>query len=436
MNTIVAVLGTPRARRLRAALGALLAAAAAGYVPFYFAPFQVFQLTMVLLYAVALAGLNLLVGFGGQISLGHGAFLAAGAYTTAVMLDRYGTGHLATLPVAAAGCFLLGLAFGVPALRLRGLYLALVTLSFAVFLPPLLKRLQSLTGGSMGLTVDKPRPPAWSGLAEDQWTYFVVLAVTAVALLLARNLLHSRTGRALRAVRDNESAAEVMGVRLSLHKTLAFAWSAMFAGVAGCLYTWVIGFVSPDSFGFVLSITLLAGLVVGGLGSLYGPLLGAAFVMYVPSVSQDLSDAAPGVVFGLLIIVVMFVAPTGLAGLPGRLRAAARRASRTAPEPAPGTVPDPAPGPVPDPLPGPVLEPAPEPVPASAPPLAPADPQAPDGTPDGTLDGTPDPSADRPACESDDRPAEESPRRPADPPAPRPADAGEPVGVPPRTERD
>lgn len=331
MSTITATLGTDRARRLRAALTVLLAVAIAVGAPFYFAPFQVFQLTMVLLYAVALAGLNLLVGFGGQISLGHGAFFAAGAYTSAVMLDRYDTGHLATLPVAAAGCFLLGLAFGVPALRLRGLYLALVTLAFAVFLPPLLKRLEPVTGGSMGLTVDKLQPPEWSGLAEDQWLYLVVLAVTAVALLLARNLLRSRVGRALLAVRDNESAAEVMGVRLSLHKTLAFAWSAMFAGVAGCLYTWVIGFVSPDSFSFVLSITLLAGLVVGGLGSLYGPLLGAAFVMYVPNVSQDLSEAAPGVVFGLLIITVMFVAPTGLAGLPGRVRAvAARRLPRAA----------------------------------------------------------------------------------------------------------
>ncbi|MFH0520041.1 branched-chain amino acid ABC transporter permease [Streptomyces sp. M41] len=330
MTTLTA-LGTDRVRRLHVALTALLTAAVAIGAPFYFAPFQVFQLTMVLLYAVALAGLNLLVGFGGQISLGHGAFFAAGAYTAAVMLDRYDTGHLATLPVAAVGCFLLGLGFGVPALRLRGLYLALVTLSFAVFLPPLLKRLEAVTGGSMGLTVDKLQPPAWSGLAEDQWLYLVVLTITALALLLARNLLRSRVGRALLAVRDNESAAEVMGVRLSLHKTLAFAWSAMFAGVSGCVYTWVIGYVSPDSFSFVLSITLLAGLVVGGLASLYGPLLGAAFVMYVPSVAQDISDAAPGVVFGLLIIVAMFVAPTGLAGLVGRVRGVvARRPARTA----------------------------------------------------------------------------------------------------------
>jgi branched-chain amino acid transport system permease protein len=213
--------------------------------------------------------------------------------------------------------------------------------------------------------------------------------------LLARNLLRSRVGRALLAVRDNESAAEVMGVRLSLHKTLAFAWSAMFAGVAGCLYTWVIGFVSPDSFSFVLSITLLAGLVVGGLGSLYGPLLGAAFVMYVPSVSQDLSEAAPGVVFGLLIITVMFVAPTGLAGLPGRvLGAIARRLPRTSAA-ATATVLD----------------------------RTPEAESAPDAEPESPPDAEPNSQAEtRPSATL----------TPADPAV---ADA-EPVGAPPRTEKD
>lgn len=302
---------------LRPLLVALTTAAVLG-APFFFAPFRVFQLTMVLVYAVALTGLNLLTGYGGQISLGHGAFFAAGAYGTAVLLDRFELPHVATLPAAAAGTFLIGLGIGIPALRLRGLYLALVTLSLAIFVPPLLKRFESVTGGSMGLTVSKPQPPAWTGLAEDQWLYFLCLVVTVVALVVARNLLRSRAGRGLLAIRENETAAEVMGVRLSSHKTLAFAWSAMYAGTAGCLYTWVIGFVSPDSFAFTLSITLLAGLVVGGLASLSGPLYGAAFVMYVPSVAQDVSKAAPGVVFGLLIIVAMYVAPTGIAGLVGR----------------------------------------------------------------------------------------------------------------------
>ncbi|MFI7633729.1 branched-chain amino acid ABC transporter permease [Nonomuraea sp. NPDC049400] len=308
---------SPAVRRRWAAAAALLAAAC--YAPFQLAPFHVFQLTMVLVYAVALLGLNLLVGHAGQISLGHGAFFAVGAYATAILLDRWALPYPLTLPVAAGAAFVLGLAFGLPAMRLRGLYLALVTLAVAIFLVPLLKRFEAVTGGSMGLTLAKPAPPAWSGLAEDQWLYFLALLVAVAAFLVAGSLLRSRVGRALHAIRDDEAAAEVMGVRLSSYKTLAFAWSAMFAGAAGCLYTWVIGFVSPDSFTVNLSITLLAGLVVGGLGSLSGPVLGALFVMFVPSIAQDINDAAPGVVFGLLIIAVMYVAPAGLAGLAGRL---------------------------------------------------------------------------------------------------------------------
>jgi branched-chain amino acid transport system permease protein len=304
--------------RRRAAIGVLVVAAVC-YAPFQLVPFYVFQLTMVLVYAIALLGLNLLVGHAGQISLGHGAFFAVGAYGAAILLHRWDVPYPLTLPVAAAVTFVLGLALGVPAMRLRGLYLALVTLAIAIFLVPLLKRFEGLTGGSMGLTLPKPQPPAWTGLAEDQWLYFVALAIAAVSFWLVRSLLRSRVGRALHAVRDNEAAAEVMGVRLSTYKTLAFAWGAMFAGVAGCVYTWVIGFVSPDSFALTLSITLLAGLVVGGLGSLLGPLLGALFVMFVPSISQDVNEAAPGVIFGLLIIAVMYVAPTGLAGLAERL---------------------------------------------------------------------------------------------------------------------
>ncbi|MFX0577324.1 branched-chain amino acid ABC transporter permease [Nocardia nepalensis] len=304
--------------RHRNALVVLALLAVACCAPFQLAPFYTFQLSMALVYAVALLGLNLLVGQTGQISLGHGAFLAIGAYTTAILLDRWDTPHIATLPVAAGVTFVLGFALGIPALRLRGLYLALVTLAIAIFLVPLLKRFATLTGGSMGLTVSKPEPPQWSGLAEDQWLYFLALVVAAVSFLFVAGVLRSRVGRALNAIRDHETAAEVMGVRPAHYKTLAFAWSAMFAGVAGCVYTWVIAYVSPDSFATGLSITLLAGLVVGGLGSLWGPLLGGLFVMYVPTLAQDVNQAAPGVVFGLLLIAVMYLAPTGLAGLAGR----------------------------------------------------------------------------------------------------------------------
>ncbi|MEU2254636.1 branched-chain amino acid ABC transporter permease [Nocardia xishanensis] len=297
-------------------IGALLLLAC--LAPFQLVPFRTFQLALAMIYAVALLGLNVLVGHTGQISLGHGAFFAVGAYTSAVLLDHWDIPYFATLPVAAAVAFALGFALGIPALRLRGLYLALVTLAIAIFLVPLLKRFESLTGGSMGLTLTKPAPPVWTGLAEDQWLYFLALLVTVVSFLLVAGLLRSRVGRALHAIRDNEIAAEVMGVRLAFYKTLAFACGAMLAGVAGCVYTWVIGFVSPDSFAVGLSITLLAGLVVGGLGGQWGPLLGGLFVMYVPSFAQDVNQAAPGVIFGLLIIAVMYLAPNGLAGLIGR----------------------------------------------------------------------------------------------------------------------
>ncbi|GAA4210860.1 branched-chain amino acid ABC transporter permease [Streptosporangium oxazolinicum] len=310
-------------RHWRGAAAAALVVMAA-LAPWQLEPFRVFQLTMVLVYLVALIGLNVLVGHSGQISLGHGAFFAVGAYSTAILLDRYDVPYVLTLPSAMAVAFLLGLALGASALRLRGLYLALVTLALAIFCVPLLKRFGSITGGSQGLTLEKPTPPAWTGLAEDQWLYYLALGVTAAMFLTYAGLLRSRVGRALHAIRDNETAAEVMGVRRSFYKTVAFAWSAMYAGAGGCLYTWTIGFVSPDSFAVSLSITMLAGLVVGGLGSRWGPALGALFVMYVPSLSQDVNEAAPGVIFGLLIIAVMFAAPTGLAGLPARLARSVR----------------------------------------------------------------------------------------------------------------
>ncbi|MFC4123350.1 branched-chain amino acid ABC transporter permease [Nocardia rhizosphaerae] len=304
--------------RLPGALIGLLLVVAC-LAPLQLAPFHTFQLAMAMIYAVTLLGLNLLVGHTGQISLGHGAFFAVGAYTAAVAIERWDVPYLATVPLAAAVAFALGFALGIPALRLRGLYLALVTLAIAIFLVPLLKRFDGLTGGSMGLTVTKPVPPAWTGLAEDQWLYFLALATTVASFALVAGMLRSRVGRALHAVRDNEIAAEVLGVNLAHYKTLAFAWSALLAGVAGSVYTWVIAFVSPDSFALTLSVTLLAGLVVGGLGTTWGPLLGGLFVLFVPSFAQDVNQAAPGVIFGLLIIAVMYLAPTGLAGLAGRL---------------------------------------------------------------------------------------------------------------------
>lgn len=305
-------------RRIRlAALLALLGVAI--WIPLYFVPFRVFQFTLVLVYAIAVLGLGLLTGYNGQISLGHGAFFAVGAYTAAILMAKAGWAYPLTLPPAALLTFLLGFGVGIPALRLHRLYLALVTLALAVVTPPILKRFSGLTGGAMGLTVPKPSPPEWTGLASDQWLYFLALVAAIAAFVLAYNIVHSRIGRAMIAIRENPIAAETMGVELARVKTLTFAWSAMFAGVAGVLFTWVIGFTSPDSFTVVLSVEILAALVVGGLASIWGPLFGAAFLVFVPNIAQDVNQAAPGIAFGALLIIVLYVAPGGLAGLGRRM---------------------------------------------------------------------------------------------------------------------
>ncbi|MGP4105159.1 branched-chain amino acid ABC transporter permease [Nonomuraea sp. KM90] len=294
----------------RAGLGALAAGAVA--LPFVLPPYLLFQATLILVYAVALLGLYLLVVRCGQIPLGHGTFFGVGAYTAAVMIAQFGPPYPLTLPVAALLTFGLGWAAGLPALRLRGLYLAMVTFAVAVVLPPLLKRFPAITGGAMGMPVPTPRAPV---LDDDQWVYFLVLGVTVTAFAGIRNLTASRGGRALTALREHRAAAEVLGMRPATHMTHAFAWSAMYAGTAGALYTWTAGFVSPDSFALSLSITLLAGVVIGGPATLTGALLGAFVVMGVPAVARELNPAAPGVISGLLIVLVVYAAPTGLTGL-------------------------------------------------------------------------------------------------------------------------
>jgi branched-chain amino acid transport system permease protein len=223
---------SPRARLVGLALLALVAIA----VPFVFGSFRVGQFTQVLAYAVAILGLNLLVGYSGQISLGHGAFFALGAYVAAILIADHGFPHLLTLPLAGAFAFVAGLLVGLPALRVRGLYLALLTLGLAVATPPVIKRLESLTGGAQGLNVALPEPPSGAGLAQDQWIYFITLAVAVVLFALVASMLRGRIGRALITIRDDEIVARSMGVNLALYKTTAFAISAAYAGMGGALY--------------------------------------------------------------------------------------------------------------------------------------------------------------------------------------------------------
>jgi branched-chain amino acid transport system permease protein len=302
--------------------------------------FQSGEWAQALILAIAIMGLNILVGYSGQLSLGHGAFMALGAYTSAILVHRYKMDYLATIPIAALLTGLVGFLFGVPALRLSALYLALATFALAVVTPSLIKRPAELTGGVQGIVLLPPDPPQFakdafaavtgSPMTSDQWTYYVTLAWALVLFWLAWNLVRHRAGRAMRALRDGEVAAAASGVNIAGYKTLAFGISALYAGVAGSLFGLAAGFVSPDSFPVSLSIQLLVGAVVGGLASIPGPLLGGIFAYFLPiesnqwvptqtwipsQIALTIEKAGPAVTYGAILILTMIFAPNGVVGL-------------------------------------------------------------------------------------------------------------------------
>ena len=298
----------------------MLGLIAACVLPFFISNYHVFQASMVLSYAIALVGVNILIGYSGQISLGHGAFLAIGAYTSAILMDKMNIPYWMTIPIAAFICLVVGFLFGLPALRLEGHYLALATFALAVALPQLLKfkHLEFLTGGVQGIVIMKPDPP-WETLFglklnSDRWLYFFTLAVTVVMFVIGWNLIRGRVGRALIAIRDQPIAAASMGIDTPLYKSLAFGVSAMFTGVAGALSAILVAFVAPDSFTVFLSITLLVGMVIGGVSALTGALYGAIFIQFIPNIADQISKAAPWAIYGTLLILFMYIMPTGIAG--------------------------------------------------------------------------------------------------------------------------
>ena len=304
-------------------------------LPFLVKNYRVFQFNLVLVYALAILGLNILTGFNGQISLGHGAFYAFGAYAAAVLMDKFGMPYWSTLPVAFVFCFALGFLLGFPALRLAGHYLALATFALALAVPQLLKykKIEGMTGGVQGIVLTKPDPPFdfslfGQPLSADRWLYFFTLAVSALMFLLAWNLLRGRIGRALIAVRDHPIAATAMGINLPVFKSLTFGVSAGFTGVAGALGAVVVAFVSPDSFTVNLSIFLLVGVVVGGLASIPGAIFGGMFIQFVPNIADEISKSAPAAIYGILLIGMMYLMPSGMMGGFHRLWAWLR--SRTA----------------------------------------------------------------------------------------------------------
>ena len=302
----------PKTQRVLVTAAAVLALLA----PLLLSDFRTFQFTQVMVYAIAILGLNLLTGYNGQISLGHGAFFALGAYTAGILMDKAGLPYWATVPVAALVCFVVGFLFGLPALRLAGHYLALATFALALAVPQLLKHpgLEKWTGGVQGLYLSKPHAPFGLPIEQDTWLYWYVFAHVLVLFACAANLLRGRVGRAIRAIRDQPVAAETAGVDNARYKTTVFGISAMYTGIAGSLSAIVLQFVAPDSFSMFLSIFLLVGVVVGGTGSIWGAFLGAIFITVVPSVSADISKAATGVIFAVAMILLMYRMPNGLWG--------------------------------------------------------------------------------------------------------------------------
>ncbi len=305
-------------RSLAAGIGTSVAAALAlALLPFTLSGYHQALGAQVATFFIAVLGLNVLTGYTGQISIGHGAFMAIGGYTTAVLSRDHHTSLVLTMVASFGLCFVCGLLLGLPALRLSGVYLALATFALAVSVPQIPLKFSTYLGGSGGVQSSRT--------VSHLWLYGAGWTAAAILFVLAWLILRGRTGRAFRAVRDSEIAATSSGVWLPVYKTLAFGISAAFAGVAGSLFVMgTNGFAQPNEFGVLLSLEILVGAAVAGLGSLWGVLGGAAFVGLLPTVSKDVpligSTHGQDVVFGLIVIAVMLLLPTGVAGLLARLR--------------------------------------------------------------------------------------------------------------------
>jgi branched-chain amino acid transport system permease protein len=318
--------------------GFLILAALVAVIPRFISDFRAREFAIAGMYFIALLGLAILTGYSGQISLGHGAFMAIGGYTTAILsVDGVFSHEIRdfwTIPIAGLVAGIAGLMVGVPALRLSGLYLALITFGIAVSFPQLPKKFDGFFGGTTGKILDLVKAPFGLDATPNDWLYYLTWGIALVLLAAAWALLRGKTGRALQAIRDSEVAAASSGVNLALYKTLAFGISAFYAGVAGSLYAIANAYVNPDVFPILLSVYLVVGLAVGGLGSLLGLIAGAALIYFLqnhadtvarwinhlPALELDpRQPGIPSVVFGAVLIIVMLLLPTGAGGLLRRL---------------------------------------------------------------------------------------------------------------------
>lgn len=330
-----------RARRgqeqIRAALGSplLLATVAlivAAIAPHLVSGFRTFQFTIALCFIIALLGLNLLTGFGGIISVATAAFFGLGAYSVLILENEIAASQYEFSPIAYLGlpvgfvvAFAVGALLGLPVTRLRGWNLALLTIGVGVSFSPLIRRFKGVTGGSIGIQMAKPTAPAWTGLTDDQWIYYIGLACLAALFTVSWLIMRSTIGKALLAGKDNELAARALGVDISRFRIIVFALSAGFAGVGGAVFGLTTQTTDPEAFTVLLSITFLLGAILGGLGSVVGPVIGGFFLVYARLWAEGVFPGAILLVYGILLVTVMYIAPTGVADVPRRLARLGRR---------------------------------------------------------------------------------------------------------------
>jgi branched-chain amino acid transport system permease protein len=313
----------PRQPMLRHLLFAVLAGVGFYFLTNWLSAFNDYEVGQIAFYAIALAGLTVLTGTNGQISLGHGGFMAVGAFTLALLYTHTRWNLVPELVVVVAVSALAGAVIGIPATRLRGPYLAGMTLMVALGLPYITNQYNSIFGGDQGLQTPPPTGP--SDINPEQWLAWIQLLCALIVLVLLGNLLRSRFGRSFRAVRDDEIAAALAGINVVRTKVIAFTVSAACAGLAGALLVLTAGITNSAEFPLAVSIYLLAGMVLGGTGSLMGVWWGAVIVVYLPSewatslasdlhANQEVSANMAIIIFGLVLVVVMMVAPSGIQG--------------------------------------------------------------------------------------------------------------------------
>jgi len=297
-------------RKFWTGLGICLIVLALLILPWLRQDYLIHIATVVFIYAIGVQGQNILIGYTGQLSLGQAGFLAIGAYTFG---HASAQGVPPSLGLLAAGVMagIFGLIVGFPSLRLKGPYLAIATLGFGIAIYQILVNVEVISGGRMGLTVKKL--PALFGLTQQATFYYIILLLLLIFTLISYNLVSSYVGRAFIAIRDNDIAAEAMGVNLARYKLLSFAISSFYLGVQGALYALLIGYLEPNLFTFMETVTIFVAVIIGGLASVGGSIMGAAFVILMPQVFINMRELVP-VTFGVTILIILIFEPHGIAG--------------------------------------------------------------------------------------------------------------------------